>query len=115
MLEAALPDALGHQLVHAGRDDVLVMRAVEEGEVAFARHHLVGAPQEVVRPLFLGGHLERLHQGVLDVGEIQDLADGAVLAAGVTPLQDDEQRVLTGVGEQVAQLGEFVAPGLELL
>jgi hypothetical protein len=57
----------------------------------------VHAPQEVVRALLLGRDLERVHLALLDVAELEDLADRAVLAAGVPPLKHDQKRVRAGV------------------
>ena len=71
------------------------------------------APEKVVRPFFLRRHLERLDVALLDVAELEDLPDRAVLAAGVAALQDDEQPVGARVGEQVLELGQLLSELLD--
>ncbi len=91
---AALPHRARHQLFDADDQHVLVVRAVEEADHAQRRRMLVNAPQEVVVEFFGGRHFEGSYLDALRVDAAHDVANGAVLAAGVHRLQDDQQGVL---------------------
>ena len=76
--------------VHRGHQHVFIVTAVENHDLARARHFLVNAPQVVVRALFLGGrfppyrvHAQRAHAA-------EDAAQRAVFARGVGALQNDQ-------------------------
>ena len=56
--EALLPERLRRQVVHADDEHVLVVGAVEDGELALARRVLVDAPEEVVLAAPLRGDAE---------------------------------------------------------
>src|SRR6185312_9425593 len=97
--EARADQFLGVAFAGGGNDDVLIVGAVEDAELASGREHGVNAP-EVVMGLLCG---VRLFEGCgaamerIDSGE--DLANGAVLAGGVHALEHDEERVLLLDGE----------------
>ena len=55
---ARLPDWLGHELVHAHDQHILVVRAIEYRDLALGRRMRMDAPQEVVRLLFGVGCLK---------------------------------------------------------
>ena len=61
MAVALFPQRFRRELVHADHKHVLVVRAVEERELAQARRMAVHPPQEVVLALFRGRHAERRH------------------------------------------------------
>ena len=69
----------------------LVMRAVEDADGAAARAVPVGAPQEVVHQLLLARAPEGVHRDAERPGAVEDAPNGAVLAAGIGALQDDEE------------------------
>ena len=71
-------------------EDVLVVAAVEDHDLAGGRRLLVDAPQEVVRALLLGRRLPRRGADAERAGFREHATDRAVLAARVGALQDDE-------------------------
>jgi len=66
----------------------------------------VRAPEEVVRRLLLGRHLEGNHLAAARVDAAHDVLHGAVLARGVHALEDDEHRVPALRVEHVLELRE---------
>ena len=74
----------------AGREDVLVVGAVEDADHAAGRDAVVGAPEEVVAGFKGSGDFEGGYVAALGVDAGEDVADGAVLAGGVHALEDDE-------------------------
>src|SRR4051794_21338294 len=89
---APAPGRLVDEAVHARDEDVLVVRAVEDRDLAAARRAGVDAPEEVVVELHLARDLERGDADALRVHPGEHVLDRPVLAAGVHGLQDDEQR-----------------------
>ena len=91
---APAPHLLRHEVVHPHDEDVLVVAAVEDRDVAARRGVLVHPPEvvvgelDVVRPLEVGDlDAERVHRA-------EDVLDRAVLARGVHALEHDEHPVL---------------------
>src|SRR6266540_3089641 len=79
-----------HQVVHPDDQHILVVRAVEDAEVAGGRHLAADPPQEVVPALLGRRRLEGLDVAALRVEHPDDVLDGAVLAAGIHALQDQQ-------------------------
>ena len=101
------PDLSRDQVVHADDQDVLVVRAVEDGHLAPCGRGPVDPPQEVVGA-FLGGRLlEPHHLAPLRVHRAQEVVDRPVLAPRVQRLQTDQERP-PPLG--VEQLLEFLQP-----
>ena len=100
---AALPDVAWHQLVDAHDQHFLVVRAIEDADLALARHLLMDAPQEVVRGLLGGRHLEARDVAALRVERAHHLANRTVLARRVHTLEHEEQRVLAFSPESVVE------------
>ena len=73
-------------------DDVLVVRAVEDPDVAARGSALMDAPEEVVRGLGRRRHLERLHVAALRIEAGEHAPDRAVLARRVEALQHEQHR-----------------------
>ena len=97
---------------------VLVVRPVEDADVAGARQLLLDAPEEVVGALLLGGRLERVVLDALRVDHAHHVAHDAALARGVHGLQD-EQDLRRGAGarggeEPFLQLVEHPAGFLQV-
>jgi hypothetical protein len=88
------PPLLGHELVHAHGYDVLVVRPVEDADLAVAGAVGVDTPEVVLARLAARRHLEAHDAHTLRVDPGEHAADGAVLAAGVDGLEDHEQRPL---------------------
>jgi len=82
------------EAAHPGDQHVLVVRAVEDTDVAGLRQPLLDAPEEVVRALLLGGGLEAVDPYALRVDQADGVAQHAALAAGVHPLQDEQHAAL---------------------
>ncbi len=53
----------------------------------------VHAPQKIVRELGGRGLLERVNARALRIHAAEDVLDRSVLAGGIEPLEDDQQRV----------------------
>jgi hypothetical protein len=107
VFEAAVGNIAGDELVDARREDVLVVRAVEDADHSTRWHLGVGAPEKVVAGFEWGGHLEGSDIAALGINSREDVADGAVLACGVHALEDDEQGLgLAGIKDflQISQL-----------
>ena len=101
---ARRPDFLGRQLMHAHREDVLVVRSVEDRHLTFARRVRVHPPQKVVQQFLRGRPLE---PGDLAAGRVHSrhqVAHHAVLAAGIEALQHDQQRMALLRVHQVLEL-----------
>src|SRR3954453_15326841 len=103
VLVASLPDPRGVRPVgqplqrkplgvHAQRDDLLVVRAVEDPDPPALGRGLHDPPQERVVELLRGRLLEADDLHALRVDARHHMADRAVLAGGVHRLEDDEQR-----------------------
>ena len=88
---ALLPDLLRGELLDAHDEHVLVVRAVEDADLAALREHVVDAPEEVVRELGRARGLEAGDAHAHRVEAAERVLDGAVLARGVHALQHDEQ------------------------
>ena len=82
------------QVVYPGDEDVLVMRAIEDADLALLRQPFADPPQEAVPPFFRGRRLERGDPDALGVEAADDVGDRAVLAAGVHALQHQQHGVL---------------------
>ncbi len=98
------PHRLRHELVHAHHQHVLVMRAVEDHDLALARRAQVGAPEKIVGELLLARLLEAEHRRPLRIHPAEHVPHDAVLAGGVERLQHDEQGLVAVRVEQVLQL-----------
>jgi hypothetical protein len=95
----ALPHLRRRELEHPHRDDVLVVRAVEDADLATHRERRVHAPEVVVRELGRRRRLERHHLAALRVDALEDAPDDTVLPGRIEPLEDEQQRVLA-LGEE---------------
>ena len=80
----------GGELAHPPDEHVLVVRAVEDADLADGGQLLLDPPQEVVAELLLGGALEGRELHALRVDGADDVAHDAALARRVHGL-DDEQ------------------------
>ena len=114
LLEAGAPHVLGNELAGADGDDVLVVGAVEDADVAQLRELLADPPQEVMVELLLRRRAEAGDVQPLRVHAAEAALDDPVLAGGVHALQDQEHapaRALDGrLGhEPLLEVGEHVA------
>src|SRR5690606_1395901 len=99
------PPPLGrHQAPHPGRDDVLVVAPVEQGDLPVPGDVPVHPPEEVAGQLLVGRRAERRHPDPGGVQPGEGPADGAALARGVHPLQHDQQTVATVGVEALLQV-----------
>src|SRR5512132_3580336 len=91
------------------------MEPSEDADIPGARHELADPPKIVMGALLFGRNFEicGLDSGRIDVPE--HAANGAVLAARIQPLED-EQQSLFGIGvEQLLHFANFLAIILGLL
>src|SRR6266536_765351 len=102
LLVTLLPDLAG---------DELVVGSVEDADHAVGGGAAVDAPEEVVVQLDLIGSFERGDLAALRIDAGEDLADGAVLAAGVHALEHHQEAVDAGGVELLLEVGE---PGGQL-
>ena len=101
---------LGQDLgVHPDDEDILVVGAIEDGELAAGGQGGSGPPQEVVGGLCRRGLLEGHDAAPLRVHPRHDVLDRPVLSGGVKCLEDDEHGVGPGSPQQL--LGAFELPG----
>ena len=108
---APTPLLLRNQVVHANDEHVLVVRAVEDRDVAATRGVFVDAPQVVVGELGVVRPLEVRDPDAERIDRAEHVLDRAVLARGVHPLQDHEQLVLALGVQQALEVGQL---GIEL-
>jgi len=100
------PNVLGDQLVHADDEHVLVVRAVEDGDLPVRRGRFVRPPQKVVRCFLRRRLFESVDVRALRVERAKHVPDRAVLAAGIHRLEDDEQSACVFGVEAVLQLAQ---------
>ena len=110
---AAAPDRLGSELAHAHGHDVLVVRSVEDPDLAALRQHLVDAPQVVVGELDRGRRLERGDPDALWVQAREHLPDRPVLPRRVHSLEDEQHATAGLCPETVVQRPELVDERLD--
>ena len=96
-------------------EDVLVVGAVEDADLALARDAPVDAPEVVVGELLGRRDLERGDGTALRVERAHHVAERAVLAGGVDSLEDDEDLMLALGPEPVLEIRQPGEAGLELL
>lgn len=97
---ALLPDLFGHQVLDPYYQHVLVVRAIEDDQLALAGHLLMHAPEIIAGQLVLGGYAKASHPHPAGVYPVEDHPDGAILAAGIHGLQDHQHLVLAFGKEQ---------------
>src|SRR5579871_4724677 len=101
--EPGRPDRRGHEAMDPGRQDILVVAAVEDHDLPLAGRPPVDPPEEIVGLLLRGGGPERAHAHPLGVHPLEDVPDDPVLPAGVHPLEDHEEPPATVGVEQLLQ------------
>ena len=104
-----LPDVLGHEFAHANDHHVFIVGTIEDADASMGGYGSMHPPQEVVREFQTARRLEALHIEALRAHTAGKHADRAVLAGGVDPLQDDDDRPLRLREQPVGQFIEFVA------
>src|SRR2546428_4487593 len=92
VVRPALPDRFGDQAGYPYRDGLLVVRAVEDADLAPGRTECMHAPQVVMSKLGRGRLLEGDDPAALRVHPRQDMTDRPVLPRRIEPLQHEQQR-----------------------
>src|SRR5271166_3865848 len=109
------PGRLVDELMDPRHEHVLVMRTVEDRDLAMPRGMRMHAPEEVMREFGGGGLLETGDARALRIEGAEDMIDRAVLPASVEGLQDDQDRVrMLGVEDSLLAR-ELLAVVLRLL
>src|SRR5581483_2936634 len=108
LVRTTAPDLFRCELVHAHGDDVLVVRPVEDPDLAAARRLEMDAPEVVVREIDGRRLLERDDPAALRVHAREDAPDRAVLPRRVEPLQDEEHAALRLRVQAVVQHRELL-------
>jgi len=114
VLEPRTPHVLVDQSVHPRHQNVLVVRTVEDADLAPPGNPVVDTPEEVVGELFARRLLERGHPGPLRVHTGEDVFDGAILARGIQTLEDDQQGPSSFGPQPVLQIRETALENGEL-
>ncbi len=113
VLGQVLPDEVVG--VHPHDEDLLVVRAVEDGDLA-ARRKPPGVPPQVVVVQLLGrGHLEAADPYALGIDAAHHVADRPVLAPGVDGLEAHQHAVRVLGGQPVLVLGQQRHPDAQQL
>ena len=99
--------------MHPERDDLLVVRAVEDPDPAPLGERLVDAPQEVVVEVLARRLLEGDDLHPLRVHARHHVLDRRVLAGGVERLEHHEERVRVARPEQLLRVRELLHPLLQ--
>jgi hypothetical protein len=111
-----LPDTLGRELAHPDGDDVLVVGAVEDGDLAVLRAGRMDPPEVVMGELITRRRLERVDATALGIHAREHVADRAVLARRVESLKDEQERPAC-LGPQAvleqAEVGDEVGQSVE--
>src|ERR1019366_1944495 len=101
------PDILGNEVVDAYDENIFVMRAVENPDIAVLGNGLVYAPEKIVRG-FLGRWRFEWRDGAsLRVHAGHYVPNRAVFSGGIDSLKNDQQGVFVLGVEQVLQLVEL--------
>jgi hypothetical protein len=108
------PDFLGYEAAHAHGDDVLVVGAIEDPNLAALWARRVDAPKVVVRELGRVRFLERHDPAALRVDPREDALDRPVLAGGVEALEHQQETALVLGVEPVVQEGQLLYEHREL-
>ena len=99
--------------VHADGQDFLIVRPVENADLAALRKRTRGSPQKIVLQFLGGRSLERIDLAALRIYSGHDVLDGAVFSRGVHGLQDHQNGpAILGI-EFFLQFGEAGDPALE--
>ena len=115
LVVAALDRRRLGELVDPHDQDVLVVGAVEDADVARLRQGVADPPQEAVLALLVGGRLEAGDLHALRVDQADRVAQHSALAGGVHALQHQQHAPLGAGGalgpEHLLQVGQLVAEG----
>ncbi len=111
---ARLPTLCGHQGVDSYHQDILIVAAIEDGDLTRSRSMFVHPPQVVVGQLLGSGYLETGHHHPLGIDAPKHVTDRAVLAARVHSLQDHEHLVSAFCPQQALQLAEALVEDREM-
>src|SRR5450759_1125540 len=102
------------QLLYPGDEHILVVRAIEDGDVAWLRQFLLEPPKEMVTKFGRTWCHERTDVHTLRIHRRHHVADRSVLTAGVQSLQNNQDRLFL-LREQallkVQQLGAVFLTG----
>jgi hypothetical protein len=104
---ARLPQLPGHEIVDPHDEHVLIVRAIEDGELAEARRVAVHPPEEVVLALLGGRHAEGHDVHAARIEAAHHVLDRAVLARGVPALQHHHHAVHLGAEHGILQLEQL--------
>jgi dTMP kinase len=102
------PLRLRDEIVDSNDEDVFILGAVENPDVADRRDCFVNSPKKIVRGLFGGGLLERSDVATLRIDAGHYVADGAVFPRRIEALQDDEEGALFLGIEAILQFIELL-------
>src|ERR1700674_259642 len=81
------------QLLDPGDEHILVVRAIEDGDMAWSRHFLLEPPEEMVSKFGRTWCHESADVHTLRIHRRHYVADCSVLAAGVQSLQNNQDRL----------------------
>lgn len=115
MAVALAPDALRLELVDPDGEHILIVAAVKDHDLAIARGALVHAPEVVVGDFTAGWLFEAGDVDALWIDPAEDVPDGAVFAAGIHALEDEEELFSAIDKKALLQIGQPEMEGTEFL
>src|SRR6266436_8396657 len=98
---AATPGFLWHQVMHAHHQHFLIVGAIENTYDTSAWSDPVHTPEEVMVQFPRCRDFKRTHLASLWIDSGEDLVNRISLAAGIHPLQHDEQAMMVGRCQQL--------------
>src|SRR5713226_8549361 len=101
------PHRFWQQIMHTHHQHILIMGTIENADHASAWNDPMDPPEEIMR-LFPGRRsLKRTHLASQRIDLCHDLANRAIFAARIHPLEDDEQAVMLRRRHQLLHLPQF--------
>src|SRR5450759_2430034 len=97
------------QLLDPGDEHILVVRAIEDGDVAWPRHFLLEPPEEMVSKFGRTWCHEGADVHTLRIHRRHYVADCSILAAGVQSLQNNHDRLFLLRVEALLKVQQFGA------
>src|SRR6185437_13557559 len=100
---------LRHEVVHTYDEDVFVMGAIEDGDLAPCRRLRLHTPQEVMCEFPLGWFFEVGHMAAIGIHRSDDVFDYTVFAASIKCLKNDQQRTFAFRKQTLLKVAHFLA------
>src|ERR1700680_2783775 len=103
------PHLFWHQVMHTHHQHILIMGTIENADHASAWNDPMDPPEEITRLLPGCRSLKRTHLASQRIDLRHDMANRAIFAPRIHPLQYYEQAVMLRRRQQLLQLAKFFA------